>query len=221
MSPVRGLIFDMDGTLVDNMGFHDDAWEAWHGEMGLPFEKATFFARTAGRTNQEIIGALFPEKAAEDVHGLGLVKESAYRRLYGPHLKALAGFEALMTAADARGVKAAVATAAPPENVDFTLDGLGLRDRFVGVIQPAMGYRGKPHPDMFLAAAELMGVPPDDCLVLEDAPLGVEAARRAGMRAVAMTTMLKPESFMEFGNVVATAATFEALDVEALLDGLI
>ncbi|GLK80462.1 HAD family hydrolase [Methylopila turkensis] len=219
MTPVRGLIFDMDGTLVDNMAVHDDAWEAWHAEVGLAFDRPSFFRRTAGRTNPEIISELFPDRPAAEIAAMGAAKEAIYRRLYAPRLAAHAGFAALMAEADRRGVKAAVATAAPPENVDFTLDGLGLRDRFVAVVQPSMGYRGKPHPDMFLAAAEKLGVSPAECLVFEDAPLGVEAARRGGMPAVAITTTLPAEAFAEFRNVRATAPDFVGLDLDALFAG--
>ena len=82
----------------------------------------------------------------------------------------------------------AVGTAAPPANIEVVLDTLGLRQRFATIVSPSQGFRGKPHPDMFLAAAERMKVDPADCIVFEDAPLGVEAARRAGMRAVALLT---------------------------------
>ena len=92
------------------------------------------------------------------------------------------------------------------------LDTLGLRQRFATIVSPSQGFRGKPHPDMFLAAAERMKVDPADCIVFEDAPLGVEAARRAGMRAVALLTMLGPEGFAGYDNLIASARDFTALD---------
>lgn len=209
-APVHGLIFDMDGTIVDNMRYHDDAWEAWHEAYGLPFDRAGFFARTAGRTNPEILGELFPDLPAEEIIRRGEEKEATYRRLYAPHVRPMTGLEALLDAADAGGVVMAVGTAAPPDNIAVVLDTLGLRPRFRTIVSPSQGFRGKPHPDMFLAAAERMGIAPETCIVFEDAPLGVEAARRAGMRAVAVETMLGAEAFAAFDNVVATLRDFTA-----------
>ncbi|WP_342360181.1 HAD family phosphatase [Terrarubrum flagellatum] len=208
----RALIFDMDGTIVDNMRVHNEAWGAWFAEKGLPFDEATFFANTAGRHNPEIIGALIPDKSEAELIALGDEKEAIYRRLYAPRVTALAGFVDLLDFCDAHHLPKAVATAAPPANIDVVLDTLKLRSRFDTIVAPSQGYRGKPHPDMFLAAAERMKIAPADCVVFEDAPLGVEAARRAGMKAVAMTTMLSPADFAAFDNVVADISDFTQLD---------
>ncbi len=148
---------------------------------------------------------------------MGEEKEAFYREAYAPHVAPLKGLTALMALADARGVPMAVGTAAPPGNIAVVLDGLGIRQRFRTIVSPSQGFRGKPHPDMFLAAAERMGVAPADCLVFEDAPLGVEAARNAGMKAVAMLTMLKAADFAAYANVIAAAPDFAALDAPALL----
>lgn len=211
-APIRGLIFDMDGTIVDNMRFHDDAWEAWHAKYALPFDRPSFFGRTAGRTNPEIIGEMFPDLSPEDVVARGMEKETLYVELYRPHVRAVPGLIDLMARAEAAAVPMAVGTAAPNENIAVVLDTLALRARFRTIVSPSQGFRGKPHPDMFLAAAERMGVTPAECVVFEDAPLGIEAARRAGMRAVAMLTMLKADDFAAFDNVIAAVPTFADLD---------
>jgi beta-phosphoglucomutase-like phosphatase (HAD superfamily) len=108
-----------------------------------------------------------------------------------------------------------VATAAPTENIDFTLDGLDLRKQFDAIAGAADVARGKPHPDVFLLAAERRR-PAEHSIVFEDAPLGVEAARRAGMRAVVLTTTLPAEAFAEFDNVIAVVRDFSELDVGSL-----
>lgn len=211
-APIRGLIFDMDGTIVDNMRFHDDAWEAWHAKYALPFDRPSFFGRTAGRTNPEIIGEMFPDLSQEEIVARGMEKEALYVELYRPHVRAVSGLSDLMARAEAAAVPMAVGTAAPNDNIAVVLDTLALRARFRTIVSPSQGFRGKPHPDMFLAAAERMGVEPAECVVFEDAPLGVEAARRAGMRAVAMLTMLGASDFAAFDNVIAAVPTFTELD---------
>ncbi len=211
-APIKGLIFDMDGTIVDNMRFHDDAWEAWHAKYDLPFDRPSFFGRTAGRTNPEIIGEMFPALSPAEIVARGTEKEALYVELYRPHVAPVSGLAALMARAEAADVPMAVGTAAPNENIAVVLDTLALRARFRTIVSPSQGFRGKPHPDMFLAAAERMGVAPEHCVVFEDAPLGVEAARRAGMRAVAMLTMLRASDFAGFDNVIAAIPHFDALD---------
>jgi beta-phosphoglucomutase family hydrolase len=215
--PVRALIFDMDGTIVDNMRYHEDAWEHLHKTHGLPFDRASFFHHTAGMAVREIVGPLFPEASEDEIAALGKEKELFYQEIYRPHVAAMPGLLDLMARADAAGVAMAVASAAPPGNIALVLDTLGLRSRFATVIAPSQGFRGKPHPDLFLGAAERMGVPPESCLVFEDAPNGIEAAQRAGMRAIAILTMLDADAFAGFDNVIASAPDFAALDGLAAL----
>jgi beta-phosphoglucomutase len=211
-TPAKALIFDMDGTIVDNMRFHDDAWESWYGQYGLPFERATFSQRTAGMAISDIIGPHFPGADAAELDRLAEEKESVYRETYRPHVAALSGLVDLLDRARSHRVPVAVGTAAAPPNIALILDTLALRERFATIVSPSQGFRGKPHPDMFLAAAERMGVAPADCIVFEDAPNGVEAARRAGMRAVAVLTMLPAEAFAGFDNVIASVEDYAALN---------
>lgn len=215
--PFKALLFDMDGTIVDNMRYHNKGWELWFRSRGLPFDESGFFARTAGRSNREILREHYPAETDAALDAFGEEKEGFYREAYRPHVAPLPGLIALMDRADAHGVPMAVGTAAPPGNIEIVLDTLALRPRFRTIVAPSQGFRGKPHPDMFLAAAERMGVAPADVLVFEDAPLGVEAARRAGMQAAVMLTMLTAGDFAAFDNVVAAVADFTALDHGALL----
>ena len=211
-SPARALIFDMDGTIVDNMRYHEAAWGRLLTEHGLPFDAESFFRKTAGMASSEILSPLFAGADKARIDALGHDKEIYYREAYGPHVAPLAGLLPLMARADAARIPMALASAAPPGNIDIVLDTLKLRERFVTIVSPSQGFPGKPNPDLFLEAARRMGVAAGDCIVFEDAPNGVEAARRAGMRAAALLTMLDADAFAGYDNLIASAQDFAALD---------
>ena len=213
----RAFIFDMDGTIVDNMSFHTASWITFFQRRGKDIDADEFFRTTAGRQGGEIIRSHMGDHLLDDeVHALNLEKESVYRELYEPHRKTVSGFDGLIAQGKLHQVALAVATAAPNANITFTLDGLDLRKHFDAVVGAADVARGKPHPDVFLLAAERCGVLPENCIVFEDAPLGVEAARRAGMKAVVLTTTLPAEAFAEFDNVIHIASDFSQLTMDEL-----
>jgi beta-phosphoglucomutase family hydrolase len=217
MKQKRALIFDMDGTIVDNMAFHTQSWVTFFERRGRAIDADEFFRTTAGRQGKEIIRSHMGEDLGDDeVAVLNHEKEAVYRELYAPHLKSVDGFEDLIASARSQGIALAVGTAAPPANVDFTLDGLDLRRHFETIVGALDVARGKPHPDVFLEAAKRCGAEPANCIVFEDAPLGVEAARRAGMRVVVITTTLPAEAFAEFDNVIAIVSDFSELSLDAL-----
>ncbi len=214
---VRAFLFDLDGTLIDSMPHHHVAWQEWHRRHGLPFDEDGFFGATAGRANTEIIRDLLPGRTAADYLAMGDEKESLYREIAARSLALVAGYEALRGAARSRGLALAICTASTPENMALAFGRFGLDAEMDAVVSPADGVRGKPHPDIFLEAARRLRVPPADCIVFEDAPLGVEAARRAGMPAVALTTSLPREAFESFDNVLAIVPDLTAIDVDAIL----
>ena len=214
----RAFIFDMDGTIVDNMAFHTRSWITFFQRRGKDIDADEFFRTTAGRQGKEIIRSHIGEHLAdEEVALLNHEKEAVYRELYAPHRRTVDGFDELVAQAKARAIALAVGTAAPSANVEFTLDGLDLRRHFDTVVGAADVPRGKPHPDVFLEAARRCDAAPEHCIVFEDAPLGVEAARRAGMRAVVLTTTLPADAFDGFDNVVRIVSDFSELDIDALL----
>ncbi len=217
--PKRAFVFDMDGTIVDNMAFHTKSWLAFFERRGQAHDADEFFKATAGRQGKEIMRAYLGEHLTDaEIPVLDDEKESLYRELYAPHRKTVDGFDDLVNQAKLRGVALAVATAAPNANITFTLDGLDLRRHFDAVVGAADVARGKPNPDVFLKAAERCGVAPEHCIVFEDAPLGVEAARRAGMRAVVLTTTLPAAAFAEFDNVIHIASDFSELTIDELFN---
>lgn len=214
----QALIFDMDGTIVDNMAYHHAAWVDFFRQRGRILDEDEFFRRTAGRLGHEILREFIdPALSAEDCERLHAAKDEVYRDLYGTHRRTIDGFERLIEDAKRAGAARAVATAASSDNISFTLDGLDIRRHFDAVVGGADVPRGKPHPDVFLKAAQACGVPPERCIVFEDAPLGVEAARRAGMRAVVLTTTMPAQAFAGFDNVIAIVQDYRAFTFESLL----
>ncbi len=177
----RAFIFDMDGTLVDNMHFHTEAWGKMLAENGVEMNAHDFLVKTAGKTNREILPGVFGEISDERIAELGERKETLYQELFLPHRKALKGAIEFLEEVRSLGVKMAVATAAPNVNVEFILDGLDLRRFFDAITTAADITNGKPDPEIFLKSAEKLGVEPQNCLVFEDAVGGFEAAHAAGM----------------------------------------
>jgi beta-phosphoglucomutase len=214
----QALVFDMDGTLVDNMGYHEQAWVEFFRRRGRAIEPDAFFEQTAGRHNREImLDWISQDLTEEQLHSLALEKEAIYRALYAPHRRAVDGFEAFAQTARSAGMRLAVATSAPTDNVAFILDHLDLRKTFDVVVNAAQVKRGKPHPDVFLLAAEQLGVPAAQCVVFEDAPAGVQAAHAASMPCVVLTTYLGAQRFAQYTNVIACVPDFTQLTLDSLL----
>jgi HAD superfamily hydrolase (TIGR01509 family) len=213
---MKALLFDLDGTLIDSMPHHHNAWVEWYARRGMPMNAGQFFAATAGRSNAEILLDLFPQHSVEEHVMMADDKEAIYREFAARSLELIAGAQAFVEQARAAHLKLAVCTASTLPNMALAFERYGI-DAWVDTItSPADGLRGKPHPDIFLEAARRLGVAPVDCVVFEDAPLGVEGARRAGMKAVALTTTLPADAFAEFDNLIAIAPDFTSLALDAL-----
>jgi len=196
LGPARGFIFDLDGTIVDNMPIHAEAFGIFVTRHGLPGLTPEDRRRLDGRRNREIFPDLFGRALSEDELRLFAdEKESLYRELSVGRLVALRGFEPLLSVLEARRVPVAIATSAPPENVTHTLRELRLSSRLTRIMRGDQVRRGKPYPDVFLACAALMMVPPERCVAFEDAPAGITAVKAAGMTGVAITTSFSRDVF--------------------------
>ena len=194
---MRGAIFDLDGTIVDNMAVHMEAFAVFCQRHGLKPLTVDDRKRLDGRRNREIFPDLFGRALTdEEQQAFAEEKEALYRQLSVGRLRPVGGFVDLLDHLDARGIKVAVATSAPPGNVSHTLAELGLAGRLTSVVRGDQVARGKPFPDVFLEAAARLGVSPADCVAFEDAPIGIVAARAAGMRTVAISNSFPAEVFL-------------------------
>ena len=211
----------MDGTLADTMPYHQRAWDALFANMDVTVDRDDFFQWSAGLTNREILPRVLGNDYPLDaLLAASEKKEAHYRELYRPAMVTIAGTIPFLQRATNAGYLRAVGTAAPPGNVDLVLDGLHLRDYFQAVVGAADVSRGKPDPEIFLMAAAKLGVAPANCVVFEDAPAGIEAARRAGMPCVVVTTTLTRAQIATMGDAAAHVTHVIDDFTDASLDSL-
>ena len=210
----RAVIFDIDGTIVDNMHLHAEAFAVFAERHGLSPLTTADRARLDGRRNSEIFPILFKREVSRDEWlAYEHEKESLYRELSRGRLSPMKGLHAFIDRLKADGIPVALATSAPKPNVTHTLAELNLTEAFPIIVRGDEVPRGKPAPDVFLEAARRLGVDPGDCLVFEDAPMGIEAAHAAGMRVVALTTSFQQDHFEQ----LTPPPTFVCCDFEEFL----
>lgn len=214
----RAFIFDMDGTIVDNMHVHTEAWGKMLAENGVKMNAHDFLVKTAGKTNREILPTVFGEISDERIVELGNRKESLYQEMFLPHRKPVDGLIEFLTEAQNLKIKMAVATAAPVTNVEYILDGLNLRKFFGAVTTAEDVTNGKPDPEFFLKSAEKLGIKPKNCIVFEDAVGGFEGAHRAGMPSIGIATVNSVEEISKLDSVVEAHLNFTELNPQTLIE---
>jgi beta-phosphoglucomutase len=188
LNPQLALLFDLDGVVIDSMPTHTLAWERYLERNGI--DPRDVEARMHGKRNDDLVRDLFGSHLTDAaVFEHGAAKERLFRELIGTTLEAklVPGVREFLAEAS-KTVPLAVGTNAEPANVDFTLNGAGVRQYFRAIVDGSQVARAKPAPDVYLRGAELLGVDPLNCIVFEDSPVGIEAARAAGMRVVGLLT---------------------------------
>ncbi len=208
----------MDGVLVDNMKIHRKAMEeiARHWGVGIDIDK---MMSMNGMGNAEFIEALFPPEIIEKAGGFDALardKEALYRRIYAPTITPACGLVALLDDFSTHGVRMAVGTSAITANLDFVLDRLGIRRYFDVLVTADMVTRTKPDPEIYLRALAGLGLQGGDCLVFEDAVAGIQAARAAGIRSVALATSLDKTTLEHTPGVVLAISDFTETNFAAL-----
>ncbi len=208
MDDQPAVIFDMDGVLVDSYQAHYQSWQRAAAAAGRTMSLEEFTA-SFGRTSREIIAALWPEAVASeaDIARLDALKEAAFREILAANFPPMPGVEKLLKSLRAAGFALAIGSSGPPENVALVLDRLGGRALFGAVVNGMDVTRGKPDPQVFLLAAERLGVPPCRCAVVEDAPLGIAAAKAAGMASVGLASTGRARRDLAAADLVVDSLT--------------
>jgi HAD superfamily hydrolase (TIGR01509 family) len=214
----RGVVWDLDGTLIDSAEQHYAAWRETLGARGRDHSREEF-GRLFGQRNDVILRALFGDTLApEEAEAIAEEKEAAYRRrVHAGGLEPLPGAMAWLKRLRELGFRQALATMAPAANVAVVIEVLGLGDLLDASATAEDVERGKPDPGIFLEAARRIRVRPSRCVVIEDAPAGLEGARRAGMRTVGVVSDHHEE--LEADVVVSSLAELDLDTFEMLLPG--
>ncbi len=176
--------------MVDSMPHHAETWLVFAKKHNVNLSIEEMMRLTTGRTGLECVRLLLDQPELDEAEAWSMVheKEALYREVFGPIFKEVAGFKTFAAQARARGLKIGVGTAGDIQNVEFVLKHLQLHPAPDAIARGDEGLTGKPTPAIFLEAAKRINMQAEHCIVFEDAPFGIEAARRAGMRAVAICT---------------------------------
>lgn len=211
-----GIIWDMDGTLVDTAELHFQSWKDVCTEVGQPFTREDF-ASTFGRRNPEILHQLFGELDPGRATELGELKEARYREAAARGVELLPGVQPLLDGLHAAGFLQAIGSSAPRANLELILELTRTQSYFQAIVAMEDTQRGKPDPQVFLLAAERLGVSPPRALVVEDAVAGVQAAVAGGMRCIAVTFVgHHAADTLRAAGAILVVSTLEAVQVATI-----
>lgn len=204
MMKAKAFIFDLNGTMIDDMEYHAKAWydilnNDLNANLTWPEVKANMYGK-----NDELLVRIFGKDhfTQEEADVMSLEKEKRYQATFKPHLKLIDGLETFLEKAAQRHILMAIGTAAIPFNVDFVLDNINIRQYFGSVVTADDVVTSKPNPEVFTKCADELGVTYKDCIVFEDSPKGVEAADKAGMKAVVITSYHEIADFAHLPNIL-------------------
>jgi HAD superfamily hydrolase (TIGR01509 family) len=203
MAAPKAFLFDLNGTMIDDMGYHQKAWaDILNNDLGAGLSKEAVKKEMYGKNSELLIRVFGKGRFSEaEMDSLSMEKERRYQQAYLPELRLIAGLDHFLEQAQSKGTLMAIGSAAITFNIDFVLDNLSIRRYFSAIVSADDVKISKPNPETYLQLAAILKVKPSECLVFEDAPKGVEAAANAGMQSVVITTMHEPAEFAAYNNI--------------------
>jgi beta-phosphoglucomutase len=202
MNQYKAFLFDLNGTMIDDMHYHVSAWHRILNSLGANITLQQMKEECYGK-NHELLERMFPGRFSEqEKNDMSFEKEKQYQEAFRPSLKLIEGLDEFLQLAQVNHIKMAIGSAAIMFNIDFVLDGLQIRNYFHSLISADDVMNSKPSPETYLKCAADLKVQPHECIVFEDAPKGVESAANAGMNAIVLTTMHEPHEFASFNNIM-------------------
>jgi beta-phosphoglucomutase len=214
---IKAFLFDLNGTMIDDMQYHYIVWHKVLNDLGANISLEKTKEQSYGK-NVEMLERIFPARFTdEEKSKIGFEKEKAYQQIYTPHIKLIDGLNDFLQEAKSKQIKMAIGSAAIQFNIDFVLDALSIRHYFDAIISADDVKESKPNAETFLKCAAALGVRPNECIVFEDVPKGVESAQNAGMNCVVITTMYRQESFLKYNNILSYVESYNELNVDDIL----
>ena len=202
MQQDTAFLFDLNGTMIDDMQYHIKAWHKILTELGANLSLQQMKHECYGK-NDELLERIFPGRfSVEEKKTMSIEKETTYQKEYQPELALIKGLDEFLHSAHVNGVQMAIGSAAIMLNIDFVIDGLNIRPFFKSIVSADDVQYSKPHPQTYLKCSDQLKVSPQNCIVFEDALKGVAAAENAGMQTVVLTTMHAQEEFSQYNNIL-------------------
>ncbi len=211
LTNANGFLFDLNGTMINDMPYHIEAWHKQLVALGSSISLEETKYQCYGK-NDELLERVFPGRfSMEEKMKIGNDKESLYRVEFKPYLKLMNGLDTFLLNASKQNKKMAIGSAAIHENINFVIDNLNIRHHFSAIVSANNVVKSKPHPETFLKCAEQLGLRPNECIVFEDTPKGVECALNAGMKTIVILGEHEQKEFAHYDNVIECIKEYSQL----------
>lgn len=214
MSQPKAFLFDLNGTMINDMHYHVSAWHRIMTELGADITLEKMKQECYGK-NHDVIERIFPGRFTnEQKTKMSFDKESQYQKDFRPYLKLIDGLDEFLKEAHAAGIKLGIGSAAIMFNIDFVLEGLRIRKYFDAIVSADDVNYSKPNPETWLRCAENLSIAPSECIVFEDSPKGAESALNADIQCIIITNLHQKEEFANYKNVIDFIGDYTSMNLE-------